>query len=118
MTKKERLKLAEEIYGKVNDVIAGAKTVNNFSTKSTRKVLDIVDLVVSLIEQRSEHVNKLSGNDKKKLAVEVLNKLINIKIKYIPRKLMDKIEGIIIGFVIEFAVGWLNKKLGKVWLQG
>ena len=118
MTSKERLALATELCDKVNVIIDGAKTVNNFSTKSTRKVLDIVELVVSLIEQHSVSVGKLSGEDKKKLAVDILNKMINIKIKFIPRKLMDKIEGILIGFIIEFAIGFLNKKLGKAWLQG
>lgn len=118
MTKKERLALAKELCDKVNLVIDGAKTVNNFSIKSTRKILDIVDSVITTIEQHSEHISKLSGEDKKKLAVEVLNKMINIKIKFLPRKLMDKIEGILIGFAIEFAVGFLNKKLGKAWLQG
>ena len=118
MTKKERLVLAKELCDKVNEVIDGAKTIKDFSTKSTRKVLNIVDLVVRVIEQQSEHVSKLSGKDKKKLAVEILNQMINIKIKFIPRKLMDKIEGIIIGFIIEFAISFLNKKLGRAWLQG
>jgi len=118
MTKKERLALADELCEKVNAVIDGAKTINNFSTKSTRKVLDIVDMVVTVIEQHSTHVSKLSGSEKKDLAVEVLNRFINIKVKFVPRSLMDKIEGMMIGFIIEFAVNWLNKRLGKAWLQG
>ena len=118
MTKKERLAIAKDICARVEKVIAGAKTVKNFNIKSTRKILDIVDMVVSTVENYSVNIVEMSGEDKKKLATEVLNQMINIKLKFVPRKLMDKVEGIIIGFVIEFAVGFLNKKLGKAWLQG
>ncbi|MEE9214900.1 MAG: hypothetical protein V3U54_08920 [Thermodesulfobacteriota bacterium] len=114
--------IKNELISKINSIIettkTATKTMNTLNTKNSRTVLNIVETVITLIEQHSANVEKLDGKAKKKLAVEILNKYINIKIKFIPRKIMEKIEGIIIGFAIEFAVGWLNKRLGKAWLQG
>ena len=112
----------KELIQKISDIIEETKTasskMDSLNVKNSRKVLDLVGTVITLIEQHSDTVEKLSGKEKKRLAVNILNKFININLKFIPRKIMDKIEGIIIGFAIEFAIGWLNKKLGKSWLQG
>lgn len=118
MDRKQKEELIEQISEVIEESKATAKTIDSLNTKNSRKVLDIVNTVVTLVEQHSAHVEKLTGKDKKRLAVTILNKFINLKIKFIPRKIMDKIEGVIIAFAIEFAVGWLNKKLGKAWLQG
>jgi len=118
MNKIQTKELIDKISEIVETTTVASKTMDSLNVKNSRKVLSIVETVLTLIEQHSASVEKLNGKAKKKLAVSILNKFINIKIRFIPRKIMEKIEGIIIGFAIEFAVGWLNKKLGKAWLQG
>jgi len=117
MTSAEKKALVKEIVEKVQSILSDVKTVKDFSVKSTRTLIGVAELIVSFVEQYGG-LRKLSGTEKKALAVDVLNEFINIKVKFVPRKLMDKIEGYVIGLVIETIVSVLNKKLGKAWLQG
>lgn len=52
-----------------------------------------------------------NGSDKKKLAISIINKLINIPV--LPEWLEEKI----IGFAIDAIITTLNKFIGKNWIE-
>jgi len=95
-------KKAEELVAKLDEVKGKIQGVG-----SIKAALDIVPDVVSLVEAEAAD---LAGADKKKLAVAVLNKLIDIP--FIP----ESVEAIIIGWAIDAAVAALNRLVGKDWL--
>ena len=112
-------KLIDSITTDLDKTVTSAKKLNtkSFSSKTIRGVLDIVEMVVSAVEEKQLTVKGLTGKDKKDLAVAILNKYINIDIPYVPKRLEDKIEGIVIRLVIDLVVNFLNKKFGKKWLK-
>ncbi len=118
MNRKEKKVLVKDLVTRILSILGDLKTVKDFSIKSTKTLIDVSELAVSLVEHHSNGISKLSGKEKKEIATMVLNEFINIKVKFIPRRIMEKIEGYMISLAIETIVNLLNKKLGKAWLQG
>ena len=117
MTRNDRKELVEDICDAISQSYGSLKTVNKFDTKNARSVLDVAESAITLIEAYSDDVETLSGSIKKKLVVEILNRVINIKIKYVPKVIREKIEGYIIEMVVEFIITMFNKYVGKRWLK-
>lgn len=118
VTKKINVKkISEQLLKEVQDNIGKVKKIKSLNTKSVRTILDVIESVVNAVEEHGTNVVKLSGKDKKKLAVTILNKYINIPVPYVPRVIMEKVEQLIIGLLIDIVVGFLNKKFGKKWLK-
>jgi len=115
--KKKTNQLVEELVGELEASVGKIKKIKTFDTNSTKTVLNIAETAVTLVEKYSAHVNALTGREKKKLVVKVLNKYINIPIPKVPRFIMEKIEGLVIGLIVNLVVGFLNKKFGKNWLE-
>lgn len=101
------------------DIKDGAKAVKDAWTSESnilKKAFKAVAAAVALISDVVEHVEvigvdaALAGAQKKELAVEIINKLIDIP--YVP----EAAEGVLIDFTVDAIVGAFNKKFGKGWL--
>lgn len=111
----------KEIADKVLQSVGVARTVldvtDSSETSTVGTFIDTVELIVSLVEQHSEDVERLKGEVKKEIADLVVSKLVKINIKYVPQPIMASLERWIVGLVIDFVVGVLNRKLGKQWVN-
>lgn len=112
-------KIADAIYSTVEATVQKAHVVDGLDVKSAQALVDIADTVIAEVEKLSQDVSvgTLSGSDKKEIATDVISRLITIDIKWIPNFVEDKAKTYIVSSIIEFVVSWLNKKLGKNWLQ-
>ena len=81
-----------------------------WDTASVKIVNEIITKVLESIEKMSAETEHLSSQDKKTLAIIVINKLVDLP--YAPEWLEEKM----ISFVIDNIVEVLNKYLGKDWL--
>ena len=97
-------KLAEEVLADLADLKAEAKEV-----KGVKDALKILPAVIKKVEEVAGGV-KLAGEQKKELAVAVINKLVDIP--WMP----EPAEAFIIGMAIDAAVAALNRLLGTSWL--
>jgi len=115
MISKELNDICEKLYVELDTGIKKAKTIKNFDLESTRSIVDLADMIVSLVEEHSLLAQKLTGKEKKEVAIKILNKVINIKLKFVPRPIMEKLEGFLLGLMIDLIVSFLNKKFDKKW---
>lgn len=106
---KERI--SDEIYNVVQATVQRAHVVDGLDIVSAQAVVDIADTVLGEIEKLQ--ADDLTPEDKKDIATTVISRLININISFIPNFVEDKAKAYIVRSVIEFAVSWINKKLGK-----
>ena len=92
MTRNDRKELVDDICEAIERSYGSLKTVDKFDTKNARSVLDVVESAITLVEAYSDDVETLSGTNKKKLVVEILNRIINVKIKYVHKVVREKVE--------------------------
>ena len=111
-------KVVEEIKDSA-DIIDGVKAVkvawaseSNVIKKAFKAVTAAVSVITDVIERVESFGSslKLAGDKKKELAVEVINKLVDIP--YVP----EASEAMMIDLAVEAIVGAFNKKFGKDWL--
>lgn len=112
-------KIADEIYNTIQSSVQKAHIVDGLDVKSARALVDIADTVLTEVEKLSQspEAQGLSGQDKKDIAADVISRLITLDISWVPNFIEDKAKKYIVSSIIEFAVSWLDKKLGKDWLQ-
>lgn len=115
-------KIAEEIFNTIQSTVQQAKLVDRgdgFDIKDVRAILNSIDLVLTEIEKRSADstLETLTGTEKKEVAVEVLSRLLDFDIPWVPNFLEGKVKTYAINFVIDYSVELLNKKFNKTWLQ-
>ena len=94
---------AQELLAKLETVKEKFKDV-----ASLKDALAAIPDVISLVEAEA---SDLAGADKKKLAVEVLNGLVDIP--FVP----ESVEGMLIGWAIDAVIAALNKLVGNDWLK-
>jgi hypothetical protein len=73
--------------------------------------IDMIQITVTEVEKTAIDVGGMTGADKKKLAVDIINKFIDIPI------LPENAEALLIGWVIDFFIGIVNKIIGKLWVK-
>jgi len=106
MTHKE---LVKEIVGDIRELYGKIKTVKTLGPKSVGVAIDIIEDVTIAIEEHSDEFETLSGSAKKKLAIDIINELIDIPV------LPEIMEAKIIGFIVDTVIRLKNKWLGKGW---
>lgn len=102
----------EQMEDMVREIMAGAKDIIN-RIKSVHGVdgaVSAIPDVILMVEKYAAGITGLSGPDKKALAIEILNTLIDVPL------LPEAIEAKLIGIAIDAAVGALNKIAGKEWV--
>jgi hypothetical protein len=101
--------LMENDYAeKVADLIAKMKALGIENVKSFQDAILLVPKVVKLVEEEQWI---LEAEDKKALAVEVINQLVDIP--FLP----EALEAQVFGVMIDVAVIVLNELIGKNWLE-
>lgn len=93
---KEAVKEAEGFLGKIK---AGAKAIGK-----------LVYGAVKHVEQLGRDM-KLAGNQKRELAVQVINQLIDLP------WISESMEAIMIGFAIDVLIAGFNAHIGNKWLD-
>jgi hypothetical protein len=98
-------KIAEMIYVEVKEVveaISKAQGLRGFGL--------VIPLVLTRVEEARGNVSALTGEEKKEVAVKVLNKFINLPV------LPEFIEAKVIGMAVDWFVGFFNRSFGSGWL--
>jgi hypothetical protein len=99
-------KLAEEIMTSGREIIDRIKSVHG-----VEGAISAIPDVLIMVEKKAAELTGLSGAEKKQLAIEILNTLIDVPL------LPEAIEGKLIGIAIDAAVAALNKIAGKEWIK-
>ena len=100
----------------IKDGIQAVKEAWASESNILKKAFKAVSAAVSVITDVVERVEvlgvdyALAGSKKKELAVEIINKLIDIP--WVP----EALEAQLIEFAVDAIVGAFNKKFGKAWL--
>lgn len=70
-------------------------------------IVAAVMIVVKVVEEVASGFKGLTGADKKKAAIEIINRLIDVPI--VP----ESVEEWVISFLVDKVVGWLNDTIWK-----
>jgi len=100
--------LVEQVYSDVKELIEALK---EFKGKSWTEMIPLfVELVKAVIE-KVEFYKDLTGEEKREIAVGVLNKAVDIPM------LPEFMEERVFGLLVDVTVNLLNNFFGKNWLQ-
>lgn len=115
-------KIAEEIYNTIQSTSSQVKLVDRgdgFDVKDVRAILTSIDLVLTEVEKlgKDNLFGGLTGEEKKEISVDVLSRLLDFDIPWVPDFLEKKVKKYAISFVIDYSIELLNKKLNKDWLK-
>lgn len=80
-----------------------------FSSFNFLKLMNLIMFLAGVIEMAARKFEGLTGPDKKKVLVKVINRLVDIP--YVP----ENIEGWAIEMLIDQVISWINKVRGKKW---
>jgi len=98
-------KVAEMIYNELREVveaISKAQGLKGFGL--------VIPMVLARVEEARGNVSALTAEEKKDVAVKVLNKFINLPV------LPEWAEAKVISLAIEWFVGFFNRSFGHGWL--
>jgi len=101
----------DSVGKKVQATIDTLKQNKDWSMDSINGKIDMIQLTVTEVEKAALDLGGMTGEEKKKLAVEIINNRIDIPI------LPENAEALLIGWVIDFFIGVVNKIIGKLWVK-
>jgi hypothetical protein len=101
----------ENILEDLKENIELLKAIEKWNLEAVKLVWDIMLGVIERIEFYSEELEDLNSEEKKDMAAELLNKLIDIP--YMP----EWLEAKLFDFSIDGAVQILNNLFGHKWLK-
>lgn len=118
-------KIADDIYNAIESTVTKVHIVDGFDMQSARAVVDIAETVLNAIDKVShddlkigtEGYTPLDGAEQRDVATKVIVRLITFDIPWVPNFVEDKVKAYLVNMIIEMAVGFIDKKLGKTWLQ-
>jgi hypothetical protein len=97
--------LAQKIIDSSKELMSRVKAIHG-----VEGALAVLPEAVIAVEKKAAELKTLSGAQKKELAVEVINILVDIP--WLP----EALEGKLIGLGIDLIVSSLNKIAGKEWI--
>jgi hypothetical protein len=98
-------KIAEMIYNELKEVVTAiseAKGLAGFG--------QVIPMVLTRVEGARGSVSALTGEEKKDVAVKVLNKFINLPV------LPEWAEAKVISLAVEWFINFFNRSFGHAWL--
>lgn len=98
-------KIAEMLYTELREVVTAiseAKGLAGFGL--------VIPMVLARVEEARGSVSALTGEEKKDVAVKVLNKFINLPV------LPEWAEAKVIGLAVEWFINFFNRSFGQGWL--
>lgn len=111
MTHEEIKELTLELFEEFEDVSIRLGRIGKFDHQAVFEVYTIIMDAVKVIEEYSANIKPLTGEDKKAVAVELMNDIIDIP--WIP----EFVEAALISWSIDLVVEVFNKLGGKSWLD-
>jgi hypothetical protein len=105
------IEILEKVKSEVQSAIEVFKQNKDWNLASINGKVDVLQTVLVEVEKAGKEVSGMVGVDKKKLAVEIINSLIDIPM--IP----EWGEAILIEYVIDIVVTLFNKWFGHTWLD-
>lgn len=111
MTKEEIKQLTLELFDDFEDIKIRLGRIGKFNAEAVAEAYSIIVEVIETVEEYSNNVQTLSGEDKKAVAVEMLNDIIDIP--WVP----EFVEGSLIGWSVDLVVMLFNKYIGKSWID-
>ena len=106
------VKSGKVIFKGLADVAAAVKNASGFLGKisaGAKAIGNVIYAGVKYVEDIALEL-KLAGNQKKELAVLIINQLIDLPL------LSESMEAVVIGFAVDVAVAVLNNHSGHGWL--
>ncbi|MCI0597338.1 MAG: hypothetical protein L0Z48_12480 [candidate division Zixibacteria bacterium] len=98
-------KIAEEIYANLEEVVKAVTAAQGLKGFGL-----VIPLVLTKVEEARGSVSFLSSEEKKDVAVKVLNKFINLPV------LPEWAEAKVIGLAVDWFVNFFNRSFGHGWL--
>ena len=74
-----------------------------------KEITKLIKAIVALIERVQREFGGISGKERKKLVVQTIDNLIKLPF------FLEAIDGLVIGFMVDNAVDWINDKYGHEW---
>ena len=111
MTPEQLEQITLELLAEFEDIKIRLGRIGKFSPEAVRECYNIIVDVVRLIEDYSANVQLLTGEEKKEVAVKMLNDVVDIP--WVP----EFVEASLIGWSIDLVIDLLNKYIGQDWLN-
>lgn len=111
MTKEEIKQLTLELFSEFEDIKIRLGRIGKFNAIAVQEAYAIIIDVIQKIETYSNEVQQLTSEDKKAVAVEMLNDIIDVP--WVP----EFVESSLISWSIDLVVNVFNKVGGKAWLD-
>ena len=111
MTKDELKELTALLFEDLKDLKIRLGRIGKFNPEAVQETYNIIIEVIKKVETYSVEVKTLTGEDKKKLAVEIINEVVDIP--WMP----EYIEAAIFGWSIDLLIDVFNKLGGKAWID-
>lgn len=101
--------LSKTFAGELNALRIRLSKVQGVNLATAKAVFEIIVTAVQKVEDYSANVALLTSDEKKAVAVRLVNELVDIP--WVP----ESIEAILFGWLVDFAVYLFNKLHGKQW---
>ena len=111
MTPEQLEQITLELLAEFEDIKIRLGRIGKFSPEAVRECYNIIVDVVRLIEDYSANVQLLTGEEKKEVAVKMLNDVVDIP--WVP----EFVEASLIGWSIDLVIDLFNKYIGQDWLN-
>lgn len=111
MTPEQIEQLTLELFEDFEDIKIRLGRIGDFNPDAVKECYEIIVEVIQIIEEYSNNVQQLTGEEKKEVAVKMLNDIVDIP--WVP----DFVEGALIGWSIDLIVTLFNKYIGQEWLE-
>lgn len=111
MTPEQIEQLTLELFTEFEDLKIRLGRIGKFGPEAVRESYDIIIEAIRTIEEYSDNVQTLTSEDKKAVAVKLLNDIIDIP--WTP----EFVEASLISWSIDLVVDVFNKIGGQAWLS-
>ena len=111
MSKEELKEITEELFEDLKDLKIKLGRIGKFNPEEAYKTYEIIVEVIKTLEQYSTEIRELTGAERKEVAVDLINDIVDIP--FMP----DFVEGALIGWSIDLAVHAFNRAGGNEWLS-
>lgn len=103
--------IAQKIYADICEEVEEIRTIKEWNIETIPQLVQIIFHVVIKVEGWMERFKGITSEQKKKVAVEVINKFIDIPIA------PEWFEAKLIGMIIDKIIDFLNRTFGHRWLM-
>lgn len=111
MTNEQLEQITEELLAELNQKKIKLGRIGKFDADAVKDSYTVITNTVTMIEAYAEDLEDFQGEQKREVAVNMLNEIIDIP--FIP----EFVESSLIGWSIDLAVDLFNRIGGQTWLE-